>query len=143
MLRDEASSQADHQRFIQRVIAAEAVWGLKGPEGFAYCESHEDEEKSVLVFWSDRAYAARAQKSQFPECEPEEIPLFDFLFRWLPGMSRDGALAGTNWSKDLVGLETDPDELADQITEQMPREMLDRYLDRLKKGLEEQRRPRE
>jgi hypothetical protein len=43
------------------------------------------------------------------------MSLFDFLFRWLPGMSGDGVLAGPNWNQDLVGLELDPFELRESI----------------------------
>ncbi len=43
------------------------------------------------------------------------MSLFDFLFRWLPGMSGDGVLAGPNWNHDLVGVELDPYELRVQI----------------------------
>jgi hypothetical protein len=135
MLRDRASSEADRHRFIQRVIASESVWALRGGMGFAYCESNEDDEKAVIVFWSDRAYAERARKSQFPEYEPAKIPLFDFLFRWLPGMSADGVLAGTNWTGNLIGCEVEPARLQDQITDQMPQDMLTRYLEQLKKGI--------
>jgi len=138
MLRDRASSEADHHRFIQRVIASESVWALRGRMGFAYCESNEDDDKVVLVFWSDRAYAERARKSQFPEYEPAKIPLFDFLFRWLPGMSADGVFAGTNWTGELIGCEVEPARLQDQITDQMPQDMLTRYLEQLKKGIAEQ-----
>ena len=80
MLRDKADSEADHRRFIERVIRAETVWALEGDDGFAWCESNDYEDRDVIVFWSDRAYAERARKSEFPEYVPVEISLFDFLF---------------------------------------------------------------
>ena len=43
------------------------------------------------------------------------MALFDFLFRWLPGMSGDGLRAGPDWNGDLVGLELDPLELRERI----------------------------
>lgn len=76
----------------------------------------------MLLFWSDEAYARRAQQ-EFPEYAPAQIGLFDFLFRWLPGMSGDGVLAGTNWTGDLVGLEKDPYELRTEIEAAMPPEV--------------------
>ncbi|MDB6132703.1 MAG: hypothetical protein JWM59_946 [Verrucomicrobiales bacterium] len=36
------------------------------------------------------------------------MDLFDFWFRWLPGISGDGILAGTNWDGELRGVECDP-----------------------------------
>ena len=138
MLRDRADSEADHRRFIERAIAAETVWALKGDSGFAFCESNEAGGKDVIVFWSDRAYAERARKSEFAEYEPHALSLFDFLFRWLPGMSRDGVLAGTNWTGALIGIESDPKELQDQITDRMPKAMLERYVEELRRGLADQ-----
>lgn len=43
------------------------------------------------------------------------MSLFDFLFRWLPGMSGDGVLVGPNWNQELIGLELDPFELRKTI----------------------------
>src|SRR5688572_15034426 len=105
MLHDAATIRANHERFVARVAEKEIVWGLASPRGFAVCPSNEDEERTVLMFWSDRAYASRVKQSAFAEYEPAEITLFDFLFRWLSGMEQDGVLAGTNFNGDLAGLE--------------------------------------
>ncbi|RYD70539.1 MAG: DUF2750 domain-containing protein, partial [Verrucomicrobiaceae bacterium] len=51
----------------------------------------------------------------FDDHETRAMPLFEFLFRWLPGMSGDGVLAGLDWNQDLVGLELDPFELRERI----------------------------
>ena len=138
MQQNRANSEVDHQRFIERVVTAEAVWGLKGEPGFAWCESNEDPQRDVIVFWSDKVDAERVRKSWFQEYEPVALTLFDFLFRWLPGMSSDGALAGTNWTGELLGFEGDPKKLQDEIADQMPKAMLDRYLEQLKKVIAEQ-----
>lgn len=120
MLRNTADSQADSERFIKRVASSELVWYLTDGDGSASAESNEfateeDEPVAVLLFFSDEAYARRCQAAHFQDHEIESIPLFDFLFRWLPGMSGDGVLAGTNWSHDLVGLELDPFDLREQV----------------------------
>jgi len=139
MLRDRADSEADYTRFVERVAASETVWALKGPDGYAWCESNEDPEQQVLLFWSDRAYAARAGKAEFPECEVSTIPLFDFLFRWLPGMSDDGALAGANWTGQLIGLEGEPIALHDAILDAMPANKVVEYKARLDREMADQR----
>ena len=143
MLHNTADCEADRQRFIQRVISSETVWALEGEAGFAWCESNEDEDRNIIVFWSDRAYAERARKALFPEYEPVEITLFNFLFRWLGGMANDGVFAGANWTGDLAGIETNPEELQDWIMEEMPESMRERYFDQLEKGLAEQKDSRE
>jgi hypothetical protein len=119
MLRNTSDCQADVDRFIQRVGESEVVWFLANDAGTAYCESNEfegDEEPlGVLLFFSDEAYARRCQNAAFEEYEISKMSLFDFLFRWLPGMSGDGVLAGLNWNHELVGLEVDPLELREKI----------------------------
>jgi hypothetical protein len=147
MLHDRATIQANHDRFIARVIESEQVWALKGPTGYAYCESNDfecndadasdpsdeaNQPKAVLVFWSDRAYAARAQKTEFQDHEVVDITLFDFLFRWLSGIERDGGLVGLNWTADLAGLEADPGAVSNQILDSLGPARVKQYADRLK-----------
>jgi len=102
-LLNSAQTKVNHIRFIKRAAKNEAVWLLKSEEGIANSTSHEEHAKEILMFWSDRAY----------------VSLFDFLYRWLPGMSADEVLAGTNWNQGLVGTEIDPFELREGIENAM------------------------
>src|SRR4051794_16619526 len=111
MLHDAATIRGNHERFVQRAAEQEVVWGLASPKGFAVCPSNEDEQRTVLMFWSDRAHAMRVKQGNFPEYEPAEISLFDFLFRWLTGMQQDRVLAGTNFNGDLAGREIEAEDL--------------------------------
>lgn len=138
MLNDRATMLENHGRFLRRVIEAETIWGLDTGQGFAWCESNDEDGRDVIMFWSDRAYAERLQKRGFSDCTVDSIPLFDFLFRWLPGMANDGVMAGTNWTAGLAGVENDPHELQEQLLDRMPQEMIARYRDQLRKGLDEQ-----
>jgi Protein of unknown function (DUF2750) len=118
MIRNTADCQADVDRFVQRVTQYEVVWYLSSASGAASCESNDEGDEgelTVLLFFSDEAYARRCQKTHFPDHEVQSMSLFDFLFRWLPGMSGDGVLAGPNWNRDLVGLELDPFEFRKTI----------------------------
>src|SRR5580765_5900959 len=139
MLRDTATAQENHERFVRRAIAAESVWGVRNESGFQSCQSNEDESRRVLLFWSDAAYARRAVSSDYGDCEAAQIDLFSFLFRWLRGMATDNVLVGTNYTGDLCGLELDPLELQDQLLDAMPKEMLGQYRDRFARELDEQR----
>jgi hypothetical protein len=126
--RDTATCQENHSRFIKRIIESEIVWALSNENGYAYAESNGDEDTpDVILFWSDKAYAKRAKQSNFPEFKETTITLFDFLYRWLPGMSGDGVLAGTNWTGDLVGLEYNPYELRIEIEADLSSEQKDRF----------------
>ncbi|MFC1706491.1 DUF2750 domain-containing protein [Planctomycetota bacterium] len=125
--RNTATCQENHERFVRRVVDDQTVWGLKGEGGWACCDSNDYEDVSVLLFWSDRAYAERARKAKFSEYEAGAISLFDFLFRWLPGMAGDDSLAGTNWTGDLVGLEYEPADLQQELKEALPETLLAEY----------------
>jgi hypothetical protein len=140
MLRNTADCQADADRFITRIVGSEVVWYLRSKHGRASCESNdsdEDEPLTVLLFFSDEAYARRVKKQHFPDHEIDRIGLFDFLYRWLPGMTGDGVLAGPNWTGDLVGLEMQAYPLRDKIETTMTKEHLEPY----KKHYEELTRP--
>ena len=135
MIRDSATCQANHDRFISRVIESETVWYLTGENGAAVCESNDFENCDVILFFSDKAYAKRAKDQSFKEFEAQSTTLFDFLFRWLVGMDEDGIAAGTNWTGDLVGFEFDPQDLKDEIESAMGSEMLDSYIKELERQI--------
>jgi hypothetical protein len=78
-------------------------------------------------------------RQHFPEYQPVEIGLFDFLFRWLPGMERDRVLAGTNWNGDLAGREIEPDGLKDELLDAIGKGRAQHYADRLRDGLKQER----
>jgi hypothetical protein len=141
--RDTAACQENHTRFIKRIIQSETVWYLSCPNGTATCESNDFEDADVLLFWSDKAYAKRAKKSEFNEYEVSSMSLFDFLFRWLTGMTEDGLFAGTNWTGDLVGLEFDPEDLKNEIEDKMGKEMIGNYIEELKRQLDKQNSEKE
>ena len=130
-----AELQENHERFVRRSVAGESVWVLLHDEHrtLAYCLSNEYEDVDVLLVWSDRGYAKRAEKSEFHDYSVKEVPLFDFLFRYLPGMHDDEVLVGTNFTGDLHGLEKEPADLQRELKDAMPRAMLEGYDSRLQK----------
>jgi hypothetical protein len=126
-LLDRATCDDNHDRFVRRIIESEVVWYLSHPDSVANSVSNDDEETVILLFWSDRPYATRAKKESFAKYQEESMDLFDFLYRWLPGMSGDGVLAGTNWTQDLIGVEKNPFELREEIENKMPDEIKNRH----------------
>ena len=127
MLLDSTTVESNFQRFIDRIIENESVFYLGNEDGVANSVSNEDEETVILMFWSDRAYATRAKKCFDEHFDEVEMDLFDFLYRWLSGMSGDGVLAGPNWNGELVGREIDPFDLREAIEERMPSEVVAKY----------------
>ena len=124
------------ERFIERSIETEVVWALEGEESVAYAESNAQEGVAVLLFWSDRADAKRARKTRFKEYELVEIPLLEFIFRWLSGMADDEVLAGLNWSGRPEELEADPEQLQDDLLLAMDETMRAKYYDALQDALD-------
>ena len=127
MILDAATVESNYQRFVNRVIENEVVFYLSNDEGVANSVSNDDEEVGILMFWSDRGYAHRVNGRLPEEFSESEITLFDFLYRWLPGMSGDGVLAGPNWNADLVGREIEPFDLRTEIEGRMPVGLLEKY----------------
>lgn len=127
MLLDSATVESNFQRFIERIIEKESVFYLSNADGVANSVSNDDEETVILLFWSDRAYTTRAKSIFDEEFEEIEMELFDFLYRWLPGMSGDGVLAGPNWTGELIGREIDPFELRELIEDKIPSELTEKY----------------
>ena len=118
-LQDRAATLANHERFIQRVLASREVWGLKSEDGWAICDSNEETEdeevRDVMPFWSDRAYAQRVATGEWEDYVPTAIPLDLFIDRWLKGMHDEGTLVGTNWDASNSGMEIEPVELAQAL----------------------------
>ncbi len=127
MILDSATVENNFNRFLKRIVESETVYYLANEDGVANSVSNDDEETVVLMFWSDRAYAKRAQKCFEEHFDEVEMELFDFLYRWLPGMSGDNVLAGPNWNGGLVGKEIDPFELRELIEDSLSPDMLKKY----------------
>jgi len=136
-----SESKANHQDFVRKIVAAETVWVLQSENGAAYCLSEED-DRSVIQFWAQAADAEQAAGEDWDEHEPESVSLFDFLFRWLPGMHDDEALVGTNLSNDKLGLEIEPADLEEELRDAMGEKMIEKYEARLEKELTEEKKPK-
>lgn len=134
---DSATARENHERFVRRAIVHETVWTVWGQSGPLVSESNADLEqddargREVYLFFSDEAYAKRALRETWPDLpagSTKAIPLFDLLYRWLPGMARDGHLAGTNWTGDLIGIEIEPAALQTELLDNIPEVLRTRYL---------------
>lgn len=108
MYRDTATVVENIQRFLDRVAMNKKVYYLQIESDPVVCESGEGDGIPVMLFFSDAAYARRLKEQSLPETEVAELDLFDFMYKWLPGMLDDGVLAGPNWTGDMVGAEVEP-----------------------------------
>ncbi|WP_374951857.1 DUF2750 domain-containing protein [Mucilaginibacter sp.] len=103
--------QSKYTQFVERVAATKLVWGLRSKTGWANTESAEDEEVSVVPFWSERAYAKICARDDWKSFSPAEIPLNIFLEDWCTGMDENDTLVGTNWDANMLGKEVDAAEV--------------------------------
>lgn len=115
------ASKERHDRFVKRVVAIGEVWGAKSNDRWVCVESTVDvmEDRSVMPFWSDRAYASQCAIDQWSDYEPEPIPLELFLEQWFPGMETDNYLVGTNWNVHLCGYEIEAPILKLEIEKEL------------------------
>lgn len=111
-----------YKKFIQEITENEIVWTLKSKEGYVTSSSNNFEDNDgepldLLCFWSDKKLASVCAKKNWQEYKPTEIKLSIFLENWCVGMSLDNELAGINFDWNLFGQESDPVELAIEISE--------------------------
>ena len=100
VMQDNATTDAAARRFFERISERREVWSLQTPDGgWVTCPSHEAEGKRVMLFWSDRAYAARCARAEWADCAPSVIPFESFVKVWLPGRPK------TAFSSGQIGME--------------------------------------
>jgi Protein of unknown function (DUF2750) len=117
-----AELEENYERFLTRSLAAGSVWTLRSDEGLLSVSAHNGEQ-SIIPFWSDAAYARRAQKEAPPSgYAVTEVSLRTFLTEALGSFQCDDVLVGPNYTVDMAGLELDPrdvfEEFRDRMTEQ-------------------------
>ncbi len=126
MIKLTADLNANYQRFIESILESGQVWGLQSEEGWVVVDSTEFEESEVMPFWSDEAYAKNHCVGEWAEFRPVAMDLEEFVEDWLVGMAEDGILVGPNWNDDLEGLEVEPEEVAQQLSDE-PEEPVTRH----------------
>ena len=72
--------------FVRKVCDFEVVWGLSN-EGWA---AGKIDGVDVIPVWPERELAAACATGDWADLAPKEIPLDDFLKKWLPGATADG-----------------------------------------------------
>lgn len=112
MLQDTATIESKYKLFIERAATSKSVWGLKSKTGWANANSNDDEEVSVIPFWSDRAYAKACARDEWNRYLPVEILLAEFLESWCVEMAENNVLAGINWDANMFGKESPALEVA-------------------------------
>lgn len=79
----EAPERYDY--FVRTICDSKVVWGLFN-EGWA---AGKVDSIDVIPVWPERELAADCATGDWAELTPKEIPLEDFLGKWLPGATAD------------------------------------------------------
>lgn len=118
MLQNAATTEANYEKFIERILVSRKVWGIEHANGtWATSSSNEDEDRMIYVFFSHKAYAKRHCREAWSNSKPSVIKLDDFIDNWLKGMHEDGHLVGPNWDANFCGKEVEPIELAQKLAQ--------------------------
>lgn len=95
--------------FYRDAVKHGNVWTLRDERGFP--APLNPEGYRAEPFWSSRSRVERVIKNvdAYKSFEPVEVPLDEFIARWLPALDRDGLRVGVNWSGPrAVGYDIEP-----------------------------------
>ena len=98
--------------FYREVAANGTVWAIRDENGFPAPVNSDG--KRAMPFWSlkSRALAVVGKPGAYKGFEPIEIGWQTFYEKWVPGLTRDGLLAGLNWNgASATGFDITPTEL--------------------------------
>jgi hypothetical protein len=106
----QAASQA--WAFYREVAVNRIVWTLRDEGGFPSPKTASGQR--AQPFWSSRSRVEKIIKTvpAYSGFHPHEISWADFCEKWVPGLTRDGLLAGVNWSGPrALGYDLEPGDL--------------------------------
>ncbi|MCU1420947.1 MAG: hypothetical protein JWN36_598 [Microbacteriaceae bacterium] len=91
-------SAAHADAFYRELATGDAVWTIEDDGGVPAPQSGDGQRS--MPFWSreSRARAVIEGSPAYVGFRTREIPLAEWVARWLPGLRSDGILVGLNWS---------------------------------------------
>ncbi|WP_445370105.1 DUF2750 domain-containing protein (plasmid) [Methylomonas sp. HW2-6] len=98
--------------FYREVAAARVVWAIRDSAGFP--APINGDKKRAMPFWSSKSRALQiiTNVEAYRDFRPEPIAWETFNQRWIPGLMKDGMLAGLNWSgPNATGYDVEPTDI--------------------------------
>ncbi|NOV29564.1 DUF2750 domain-containing protein [Methylomonas sp. ZR1] len=98
--------------FYREVAASRVVRAIRDSEGFP--TPINGDKKRAMPFWSSesRAMEIIANVEDYRDFRTEPISWDVFAQRWIPGLMKDGILAGLNWSgPNATGYDVEPTDI--------------------------------
>jgi Protein of unknown function (DUF2750) len=110
----QSASQA--AAFYREVAERGVVWTVRDKNGFP--APLNSDGARAQPFWSSRARVERiiSTVQAYRGFVPVEIELVTFVAKWVPGLTKDGILAGINWTGErATGYDIAPTVVAECI----------------------------
>lgn len=98
--------------FYREVAESLIIWAIQDEGGFPAPLLVNG--KRSMPFWSSESRALKIIQSApaYSSFTPVAIPWSLFCERWVPGLTKDGLLAGVNWSgTKAMGYDVEPTEI--------------------------------
>ncbi len=98
--------------FYKEVAKSKKVWTVRDKKGFPAPRNIEG--KRSLPFWSSLQRVKRiiSEAPNYTKFTPHEFTFDEFSSKWVPGMKKDGILAGLNWGGvNAAGYDVDSEEV--------------------------------
>jgi hypothetical protein len=109
-------SAAHASSFYAEASTHGSVWGVRDANGFPAPPNGEGQR--AMPFWSLRSRAERVVQTvpAYAGFEVVEVPLDQFISRWLPGLQQDELHVGLNWSgARATGYDVPSSEVASRL----------------------------
>jgi hypothetical protein len=110
-----SNPESQANEFYKQVAASRIVWTIRDEAGIPVPES---DGIRAMPFWSSfsRAELIIQTVPDYSGFSPMEISWQDFKDKWGPGLTKDGVLAGVNWSGSTAsGFDLYPEELIKNV----------------------------
>ncbi|MEY9850885.1 hypothetical protein ABH923_000563 [Leifsonia sp. EB41] len=107
-----STSAAQASAFFEEIGADGSIWTIEDDGGVPAPVGTDG--RRAMPFWSLRSRLERVTASvpAYRGFQTREIPRVEFETRWLPGIRRDGLLAGLNWAgAEATGFDLTADEV--------------------------------
>jgi len=107
---------ASARKFYQEVAKTGFIWTVEDDQGVPAPVNSSG--KRAMPFWSSakRATIIITSVTDYANFRLKKITWTDFSSKWIPGLEKDGLLAGINWSGDNAsGYDILPAELKANI----------------------------
>lgn len=105
-----------YEYFVKRAVDWECVWGLRSEKGWTLASGPEG--RTAFPVWPHPRLACACSVNQWAASVASEIPLDEFLDRWLAGLARDDRDVAVFPTPQDEGIVVCPERLAADLRDE-------------------------